>query len=71
MALLAVGIAGGVGLSLATTHLLRALLFGIQPRDPAMLAIGSVLMAAVSVAAGLLAARRATTVDPIIALRED
>jgi len=71
LALLAVGIAGGIGLSLATMHLLRALLFGIQPRDPATLAIGVALMAIVSVAASFLPARRAAKVDPMIALRQD
>ncbi len=71
LAVLAAGIAAGVGLSLATTQLLRALLFGIQPRDATTLAIGVALMATVSVAAGLLAARRATKIDPAIALRQD
>jgi len=69
--LLAGGIAAGVGLSLTTTKLLGALLFGIQPRDPATLAVGAALMAAVSVAASLFAARRATKVDPMVALRQD
>ncbi len=71
LAVLAAGIAAGVGLSLATTQLLRALLFGIEPRDLTTLAIGAALMAAVSIAAGLLAARRATKIDPAIALRQD
>jgi hypothetical protein len=43
---LALEIAAGVGLSLASTQLLRALLFSVQPRDPATLAIGATLMAA-------------------------
>jgi putative ABC transport system permease protein len=71
LALLSVGIAAGVGLSLATTRFLGALLFGIQPHDFATLAIGTTLITTVSVAASLLAARRATKVDPMIALRED
>jgi len=61
----------GIGLSLATTRLLGALLFGVAPRDPATMAIGVALMSAVSLAAGLLAARRATKVDPMVALRQD
>jgi ABC-type antimicrobial peptide transport system permease subunit len=69
--LLAGGIAVGVGLSLATTRLLGALLFGVAARDPATMAIGVALMVAVSSAAGLLAARRATKVDPMVALRQD
>jgi putative ABC transport system permease protein len=65
------GIVAGIGLSLATTRLLGAMLFGVEPRDPATVAIGGALMATVSVAAGLLAARRATHVDPMVALRQD
>jgi predicted permease len=70
-ALLLAGIAAGIGLSLATTRLLGAMLFGIQPRDPVTMAMGGALMAVVSVAAGLVAARRATKVDPVVALRQD
>jgi predicted permease len=69
--LLTGGIVTGIGLSLATTRLLGALLFGVAARDPATMAIGVALMAAVSLAAGLLAARRATKVDPMVALRQD
>jgi putative ABC transport system permease protein len=69
--LLTGGIVVGIGLSLATTRLLGALLFGVAPRDPATMAIGVALMAAVSLAAGLMAARRATKVDPMVALRQD
>jgi predicted permease len=65
------GIAAGIGVSLLTTRLLGAMLFGIGARDPATMAIGGVLMAAVSLAAGLLAARRATKVDPMVALRQE
>ena len=69
--LLAFGIAGGVGLSLLATKSLGALLFGLQPRDSATLAASAGLLAAVSVGASLLAARRATKVDPMVALRHE
>ena len=65
------GIAAGIGLSLATTRLLGAMLFGIQARDPVTMAMGGALMAVVSLAAGLVAARRATKVDPMVALRQE
>ena len=65
------GIVAGIGLSLATTRLLAALLFGVGTRDPLTLGIGGALMAAVSLTAGLMAARRATKVDPMVALRQD
>ncbi|HEX3743668.1 MAG TPA: ABC transporter permease [Bryobacteraceae bacterium] len=69
--LLSVGIAAGIAMSLATTQLLGALLFGVAARDPLTMAAGGTLMAAVSLTAGLLAARRATRIDPMVALRQD
>ena len=71
MLLLAVGIGTGVGLSLLATKSLGALLFGLQPRDSATLAVSAALLAAVSAGASLLAARRATKVDPMVALRHE
>jgi predicted permease len=65
------GIVTGIGLSLATSRLLSALLFGIDARDPGTMAMSGALIAAVSLAAGLLAARRATRVDPMVALRDE
>jgi putative ABC transport system permease protein len=65
------GIAAGTGLSLAVTRFLGAMLFGIEARDPVTMAMGGALMAAVSLAAGFLAARRATKVDPMVALRQE
>ncbi len=69
--LLAVGIAVGIGLSLAATRALGTLLFGLRPHDSATLALSAGLLAAVSVTASLLAARRATQVDPMVALRHE
>ena len=71
IAVLAAGIAAGIGISLAATRVLSALLFGITARDPITLAVGGALLAAVSLAAGLLAARRATAIDPVVALRQE
>jgi predicted permease len=68
---LAFGIAAGIAISFAATGALSALLFGLTARDPFTLAAGGALIAAVSLAAGLLAARRATTIDPIAALRQE
>jgi predicted permease len=65
------GIVTGIGLSLATSRLLSALLFGIEARDLGTVAMSGALIAAVSLAAGLLATRRATRVDPMVALREE
>jgi putative ABC transport system permease protein len=71
LALLAAGIAAGIAISLATGRLLGTLLFGLAARDPATMAMGAGLLAAVSLAASYLAARRATKVDPMVALRHE
>jgi len=65
------GTAAGIAISLATTRLFAALLFGLRPRDAATLAMSAGLLAAVALAASLLAARRAVQVDLIVALRDE
>jgi predicted permease len=69
--LVAVGLAIGVGGSIATSGLLRTLLFEVRPGDPLTLAIVSGVLALVGLAACYLPARRATRVDPLVALRVD
>jgi predicted permease len=67
--LLAIGLAIGVPAALATARYVATLLYGIQPRDPAI-AFGTIaVLALVSLAAGLIPARRASRIDPILALR--
>ena len=63
----------GVGLvgALVLTRLLSTLLYEIRPRDPLTLAAVSFLLVAVALAASCVPARRATKVDPIVALRYD
>jgi predicted permease len=67
--LAAVGIAIGLGGALALTRLLAGLLFAVKPNDPATFAAVSLVLALVSVCAGLLPAWRATRIDPLTALR--
>jgi putative ABC transport system permease protein len=67
LALLGIGI--GLVAALAVTRLMRNLLYEIHPNDPATLVTVSVLLAAVAVIAIFIPARRATKVDPTVALR--
>jgi putative ABC transport system permease protein len=67
---LAGAVAGMMG-SLALTRLLKSQLFGIKPTDPATLIGAAALMLVVALAACYIPARRATKVDPMIALRHE
>jgi putative ABC transport system permease protein len=71
LALVAGGVTAGIAISLGTGRLLGTLLFGLQPRDPATMAMAAGLLAAVCFAASYMAARRATKVDPMVALRHE
>jgi putative ABC transport system permease protein len=64
-----VGIATGTAGAWAVTRFLSSLLFGIRPTDPMTFTLVPVLLAAVALVACLLPARRATKVDPVVALR--
>ncbi len=67
--LVGMGIAIALPASWILTRYVRAQLYGIQPTDPFSIAIATIGIAAVAVMAGYLPARRATRVDPILALR--
>ena len=69
MLLAVTGVAIGVAGGLATTRIMRSLLFGVKPWDPLMFALTAVLLAAVALLACYLPARRASRVDPLDALR--
>jgi predicted permease len=67
--LVVIGVAVGLGLSALASRGLSSLLFGLSPVDPAAFGGASALLVFVSVAAGYLPARRASRLDPMIALR--
>ena len=69
MTLTATGIAVGLAVAVALTRLMRSLLFGISATDPVTFALVPLLLAAVALLACLLPARRATRIDPMVALR--
>ncbi|HUO33206.1 MAG TPA: ABC transporter permease [Bryobacteraceae bacterium] len=71
VALTAVGAIIGVGASLAVTRFLGSLLYDVKPGDPLTLVAVSVLLIAVSLAACYIPGRRATHVDPLVALRHE
>jgi predicted permease len=64
-----IGIAAGLPLTLAAVRVLQSLVFGLAPRDPLTICLATLGVVVVSVAAGLVPARRAASVDPMIALR--
>ncbi|HVE79926.1 MAG TPA: ABC transporter permease [Gemmatimonadaceae bacterium] len=64
-----VGVAMGLVAALWTTRLLGSLLFGVSPTDPVTFAAVTLTLAAVAAIASWLPARRATRVDPVVAMR--
>ena len=67
--LIAIGLAAGIPATLLCARLVQSILFGLQPADPLTLAAALAALLAVGAIAGYLPARRASKVDPLIALR--
>ncbi len=67
--MVAVGLTVGLPLALIATGWIKSFLFGISPLDPVAIGAAVALMAIVSALAGYLPARRATQVDPMVALK--
>jgi putative ABC transport system permease protein len=65
------GVVIGLLASLALTRYLETLLFDVKPTDPAVYTSVAILMLIVAAAASYLPSRRAATVDPVVALRDE
>jgi len=71
MQLVAIGLPIGLIAAAALTRFVRTMLFDVSPFDPFTFAAISATLAAVAFLACYLPARRATRVDPLIALRDE
>ena len=69
LALACIGLALGLAASIAGTRLLKSMLFQVQPNDPATFVAVATLLTVVALLACYMPARRATRVDPMVALR--
>jgi len=67
--LVLVGVVVGLPVVFGATRFASTLLFGLTPTDPISLGLAALLMFAVALTAGYIPARRATKVDPLVALR--
>jgi predicted permease len=67
--LVAIGLAIGVPASVVASRLISSELYGLTPGDPLTLATATLIMISVALFAGFLPARRASRVDPMVALR--
>jgi predicted permease len=68
---LGIGLVLGLGIAAGVANLLTIILFDVQPRDPAIFGSVVVVLAMAGMAACFVPARRATRVDPLVALRAE
>jgi putative ABC transport system permease protein len=71
VALAAAGVVIGLACSAVLTRVLRGMLYGVEPLDPATFAGVAAVVLVAAVLASLVPARRSTRIDPIVALRDE
>jgi len=71
LALAVIGLAGGIAGAVAATRLVESMLYRLPPRDPATFGAAAAIMLGTCALAGYLPARRASRVDPLVALRAE
>ena len=64
-----IGMAIGIPVALAGARMIASMLFGVKTTDPVTISVAVLVMGTVAFVAGYLPARRATQVDPMVALR--
>jgi ABC-type antimicrobial peptide transport system permease subunit len=69
--LAAVGLAISVPTALGTSKLVESFLFGMKPNDPLSLTLAVVILLMAAILAGYMPARKASRIDPMIALRNE
>jgi ABC-type antimicrobial peptide transport system permease subunit len=70
LVLAGVGVVVGLVFAASSASVIASLLYGVRPHDPAVFLIVPLLLFTIAILASYLPARRATKVDPLIALRE-
>jgi ABC-type antimicrobial peptide transport system permease subunit len=71
LSMVALGLAIGIGGALALSRVMDGLLYGVGPSDPLTFIVVALVLIGVAIVACFVPARRATTIDPLIALRSE